>query len=69
MSSARAAAIAELLSSLEGVLLSCQIIPAADRESCWDADAERIIGEVARPLATARARLSPSFNPSTPSSR
>jgi len=66
LSSARAAAVADLLASLEVVLVSCQIVPDADRESAWDVDAHRITGEVARHLATARARLSPSFNPSAP---
>lgn len=69
MSSPRAAAIADLLSSLEVVLISCQIVPEPNRESSWDADAERITGEVARHLATARARLSPRYNPSTSPSR
>ena len=64
LSSVRAAAIADLLSSLEAVLVSCQIVPDVDREAAWDAEADRITGEVARHLATARARLSPSFNPS-----
>ena len=63
-SSPRAAAVADLLSALEVVLLSCRIVPEADRESSWDVDAERITGELARHLATARARLSPSFDPS-----
>jgi|KBSSwiStaDraftv2_1062776.scaffolds.fasta_scaffold5982314_1 hypothetical protein len=65
--STRAAAIADLLSSLEVVLISCQVLPDADRESAWHADADRITGEVARHLATARARLSPSYKPSTAS--
>jgi hypothetical protein len=59
LSSARAAAIADLLSSLEVVLISCQVVPDTDRESAWDADADRITGEVAGHLANARARLSP----------
>jgi hypothetical protein len=63
--STRAAAIADLLSSLEVVLISCQVVPDADRGSAWDADADRITGEVARHLATARARLSPSHDPYT----
>ena len=46
------------------MLVSCQIVPDADREASWHADADRITGEVARHLATARARLSPSFDPS-----
>jgi len=65
VSSARAAAISDLLASLEVVLTSCQVVPDADREASWNADAERITGEVARHLATARTRLSPSFDPYT----
>jgi hypothetical protein len=69
MLSPRAAAIADLLSSLEVVLISCQIVPEPHREFSWDADAERITGEVARHLATARGRLSRSYHPSTLPSR
>ena len=69
VSSARAAAISDLLASLEVVLISCQVVPDADREASWNADAERITGEVARHLATARGRLSRSYHPSTLPSR
>jgi hypothetical protein len=63
MSNPRAAAVAELFAALEELLISYHIVPATQRETCWATDADRITGEIARQLATTRARLSPSFAP------
>jgi hypothetical protein len=62
MTSPRAAAVAELFTALDGLMISYQLVPDDERESCWTADAERITGEISRLLATARARLSPGFD-------
>ncbi len=54
---ARSAAVAELFGALEGLLIAYQALPDADRAERWSGDADRITGEVARHLCTARTRL------------
>ena len=59
----RAAGIADLFTALEGLLITYQFIPHAERQIRWATDADRITSELSRQLATTRARLSPSFAP------
>ena len=58
---ARAVAIAELFTALEGLLITYHALPDAERTEAWSADADRITGEVARHLSGARGRLSTTF--------
>ena len=58
---ARSSAVAELFDALEGLLIAYQALPDADRTQRWSGDADRITGEVARHLCTARARLARSY--------
>jgi hypothetical protein len=59
----RAAAIGDLLTALERLLITYQFVPETERECRWASDADRITGELSRQLAATRARLSPSFAP------
>ena len=56
---ARSAAIADLLDALEGLMIHYGGLPEDEREARRSADADRITGEIARHLHTARRRLSP----------
>jgi hypothetical protein len=58
---ARSAAVAELFDALEGLLIAYQALPDEDRAQRWAGDADRITGEVARHLCTARTRLARSY--------
>lgn len=58
---AREAAVAELFGALEGLLIAYQALPDEDRARRWSGDADRITGEVARHLCTARTRLARSY--------
>jgi hypothetical protein len=51
------------------VLISCQIVPDADRESSRDTDTECTTGEVAHHLTAAGPGSPPRFNLSTPLAR
>ena len=51
-------AIAELFGAMSALLATYSSMADGDRVRCWSADAERITGEVARALSTARTRLS-----------
>lgn len=54
---ARTAAVADLFDALEGLLIAYHALPDSDRAQRWSGDADRITGEVARHLGTARSRL------------
>ena len=54
---ARSAAVAELFDALEGLLIAYHALPDGERTQRWSGDADRITGEVARHLCTARSRL------------
>lgn len=56
-STARHAAVAELLDALEAMLIRYRSVPEADRVDAWSAQAERITGELGRHLHAARSRL------------
>ena len=58
---ARSAAVAELFDALEGLLIAYQALPEEDRARRWSGDADRITGEVARHLCTARTRLARTY--------
>jgi hypothetical protein len=58
---ARSSAVAELFDALEGLLIAYQALPDEDRAQRWAGDADRITGEVARHLCTARTRLARSY--------
>jgi hypothetical protein len=58
---ARSAAVAELFDALEGLLIAYQALPDDERAQRWSGDADRITGEVARHLCTARTRLARSY--------
>ena len=60
---ARTAAVADLFAALEGLLISYSALPDEDRERRWSGDADRITGEVARHLGTARTRLGSTVAP------
>jgi hypothetical protein len=55
----RAHAIGELLHELSDLLVACHAVPEAAQPDRWAADADKITGQVALALATARARLVP----------
>ncbi|GAA1289573.1 hypothetical protein GCM10009609_66130 [Pseudonocardia aurantiaca] len=55
---ARSAAIADLLDALEGLTIHYGALPAAECAARRSADADRITGEIARHLHTARRRIS-----------
>jgi hypothetical protein len=55
--SSRSAAVGDLFAALEGLLISYQALPDDERETRWDAEAERITGAVALHLSTARGRI------------
>lgn len=64
---ARSAAVADLFDALEGLLISYQALPDdEDRAQRWSGDADRITGEIARHLGTARTRLASTFAPPEP---
>jgi hypothetical protein len=54
---ARSAAVADLFSALEGLIISYQALPDTERSKQWSADADRITGEIARHLHGARHRI------------
>ena len=60
---ARSAAVADLFDALEGLLIAYQALPDEDRAQRWSGDADRITGEIARHLGTARSRLASTFAP------
>jgi hypothetical protein len=65
-SSTRHAAIADLFDALEAMVVVYRTVPSDDQARRWSDDAERITGDVARHLSTARKRLSvtmPTFLP------
>ncbi len=62
---ARSAAIAELFNALEALMVAYHALPEGHRREQWSADADRITGDVARHLSTARARISSTFSPRT----
>lgn len=62
-SNARTAAVADLFDALEGLLISYHALSDEDRAQRWSGDADRITGEIARHLGTARTRLSSTFAP------
>ncbi len=64
-SNARTAAVADLFDALEGLLISYQALPDEARAQRWSGDADRITGEIARHLGTARTRLASTFAPAT----
>jgi hypothetical protein len=59
----RSAAVADLFAALEGLLISYQALPDAEREGRWDAEAELITGAVALHLSTARSRIAAGSRP------
>jgi hypothetical protein len=59
----RSAAIAELFGALEELMTVYQAMSDGDRAQQWSVDADRITGEIARRLSTARARISSRFAP------
>ena len=59
----RSAAIAELFNALESLMVAYHALPDGHRLEQWSVDADRITGDVARHLSTARARISSTFSP------
>ncbi len=57
----RSAAIGDLFSALEALMISYQALPEAERARQCATDADRITGEVAWYLNAARARISATF--------
>ena len=57
----RAAAINELLATLDNLLRSYRSVPDDEREDRLAADADLITGEIARRLAIARATMPHTF--------
>ena len=53
----RHAAVAELFEALEALMIVYGERSEAERVQRWNADAERITGEIARQLCTARTRI------------
>jgi len=60
---ARSAAVADLFDALEGLLIAYNALSDEDRAQRWSGDADRITGEVARHLGTARSRLASTLVP------
>ena len=58
---ARSAAVGDLFSAIEALMITYQALPEAERNQQWAVDAERITGEFGRHLSVARVRLSSSF--------
>lgn len=59
----------ELFDALEAIVMIYRSIPEQDQTRRWSADAERITGDVARHLSTARERLSATICPAVPAQR
>jgi hypothetical protein len=68
-STPRSRAIGDLFAALEGLMISYNALPAAERAERWTTDADRITGEIARQLASTRRRLTadPDLRPATAS--
>ena len=58
---ARSAAVGDLFSAIETLMITYQALPEVERNQQWSIDAERITGEIGRHLSVARVRLSSSF--------
>lgn len=56
--STRYHAVRELFESLDALLVVYRSMPEDGRTRRWNADAERVTGEVARLLCTARSQIS-----------
>jgi hypothetical protein len=61
--SSRSAAVGDLFAALEGLLISYQALPEAEREQRWTDEAELITGAVALHLSTARGRIAARSRP------
>lgn len=59
----------ELFDALEAMLIIYRSIPEQDQARRWSADAERITGDLARYLSTARERVSATISPAVPHQR
>jgi hypothetical protein len=54
----RSAAVADLFGALEDLMIHYGTLPEDERAARWSADADRITGEIARHLHSARRRIS-----------
>jgi hypothetical protein len=68
-STTRHAAVADLFDALEAMVVVYRSVPADDQARRWSDDAERITGDVARHLSTARDRLSATIPTAVPEPR